>query len=192
MSVFTNSASRSKDEAGDYTTAVLGLVGGVPPLEILSMTASRLREATRGLSKSQLARREAPDKWSINHVLRHLADSEIVWGWRMRMALAHDRPPITGYDQDAWAERLDYGKRKLSPALEGFRRTRAENYELLKDLPEAVFARTGQHTKRGTITLLELLRIFAEHAEKHVQQIQSARAAYKEFKAAQAVPSAPA
>ena len=149
MSVFTNSASRSKDEAGDYTTAVLGLVGGVPPLEILSMTASRLREATRGLSKSQLARREAPDKWSINHVLRHLADSEIVWGWRMRMALAHDRPPITGYDQDAWADKLGYGDADAEESVREFDVLRAGNLRLLRNATSDDMKRVGVHAERG-------------------------------------------
>jgi hypothetical protein len=32
---------------------------------------------------------------------------------------------------------LDYSKRKASPVIETFRRIRGENYDLLKDLPEA-------------------------------------------------------
>ena len=161
-------------------------------LERFRRGAELVAVATTGAAGPVLDFQPAPGKWGVRTIVCHLADTETVLAMRLRQIIAEDNPLLPVIDQDAWAERLDYSKRKLSPALEGFRRTRAENYELLKDLPEAVFARTGQHTKRGTITLLELLRIFAEHAEKHVQQIQSARAAYKEFKAAQAVPSAPA
>jgi hypothetical protein len=110
---------------------------------------------------------------------------------RLRQVIAEENPVLPAIEQDAWAERLDYQHKKLSQALDTFRRARAENYELLKDLPEETFARTGQHSKRGTITLRDLLRIFAEHPEKHVQQIHAARAAFKEFKASQAA-SAPA
>ena len=109
---------------------------------------------------------------------------------RLRQVIAEDNPLLPAIQQNAWAERLDYNTRKLSHALDTFRRTRAENYELLRDLPEEIFARTGRHSERGTITLLDLLRIFAEHPEKHVQQIHAARAAFKEFKAAHA-PAAP-
>ena len=109
MSVFTNPASSSKEQGKEYTAAVVGLVGDEEPLTILTTTETQLREAIRGLSKDQLAQPEAPGKWSINHVLRHLADSEIVWGWRLRMVLAHDRPAITGYDQDAWVAAQHYG-----------------------------------------------------------------------------------
>jgi len=161
-------------------------------LERFRRGAELVAVATTGAAGPVLDFQPAPGKWGVRTIVCHLADTETVLAMRLRQIIAENNPLLPVIDQDAWAERLDYSKRKLSPALEGFRRTRAENYELLKDLPEAVFARTGQHTKRGTITLLELLRIFAEHAEKHVQQIQSARAAYKEFKAAQAVPSAPA
>ncbi len=159
-------------------------------LERFRRGAELVAVATTGAAGPVLDFQPAPGKWGVRTIVCHLADTETVLAMRLRQVIAQDNPLLPVIDQDAWAERLDYSKRKLSPALEGFRRTRAENYELLKDLPEAVFARTGQHSKRGTITLLELLRIFAEHAEKHVQQIQSARAAFKEFKAAQPAPTA--
>jgi hypothetical protein len=60
---------------------------------------------------------------------------------------------------------------------------RGENYELLKDQPEDVFSRTGNHTKRGPMTILDMLRLHTEHVEKHVQHIQAVRAAYKAHRA---------
>ena len=94
---------------------------------------------------------------------------------------------MSGWDQDAWASKLDYEKRKISQALELFRVLRAANYELLKDLPGETYHRTGTHTTIGELSLLQLLRMEAEHVENHVRQLQSARAAYKEHKAKTAV-----
>jgi DinB superfamily len=148
-------------------------------LERFRRGAELVAVATTGAAGPVLDFRPAEGKWGVRTIVCHLADTEIVLTMRLRQILAEENPLMPAIDQDAWADRLDYGKRKLSPALETFRRTRAENYELLRDLPEEAFARTGQHTKRGTMTLLDLLRIFAEHAEKHVQQIQAARAAFK-------------
>jgi hypothetical protein len=135
--------------------------------------------------------RPGENRWGVRTIVCHLADTELALSMRLRQVIAEENPVLPAIDQDLWAERLDYQRRKLSQALESFRRLRAENYELLKDLPEATFARTGQHSKRGAVTLLDLLRIFAEHAEKHVQQIHAARASYKEFKASQPVAAAP-
>jgi uncharacterized damage-inducible protein DinB len=175
MSVFTNSASRSKDEAQAYTAAVLGLVGGEKPLDILAGAEARLREAVRGLSKAQLAKRETPDKWSINHVLRHLADSEIVWGWRMRMALAHDRPPITGYDQDAWADKLGYGEADAEESIGEFAVLRAGNLRLLSRATPEDLKRVGVHSERGEESVAHMMKLYAGHDLLHLNQIRRIR-----------------
>ena len=101
---------------------------------------------------------------------------------RFRQVIAEDHPTLIGFDEAAWVRHLDYGKRKISQALETFRRIRGENYELLKSLPETTFSRTGNHSARGPVTLLEMLRGYAEHAENHVKQIMAARQAYKQSK----------
>src|SRR5262249_15860808 len=95
-----------------------------------------------------------------------------------------------GFNGEAWAEHLDYRKRKLSQSLETFRRLRADNYELLKELPESAFARTGNHTEAGLLTLQDLVKGNTEHVEEHVQQIKRTRAAYREHRAQQAAPTA--
>jgi hypothetical protein len=175
MSVFTNSASRSKGEAGAYTAAVLGLVGQQQPLDILTTTEHRLRQVIDGLSEAQLAQREAPAKWSINHVLRHLADSEIVWGWRMRMALTHDRPPITGYDQDAWADKLGYGKADAQESIREFGVLRAGNLRLLRNATPDDMKRVGVHAERGEESVAHMMKLYAGHDILHLNQLDRIR-----------------
>ena len=172
MSIFTNSASRSREEAGDYTAAVIGLVGDRAPLDILGATEARLRDLTRGLSKDQLRKPEAPGKWSINHVLRHLADSEIVWGWRMRMALAHDRPPITGYDQDAWADKLGYGESDAGESIREFAAIRAGNLRLLRSATPDDMKRVGVHAERGEESVAHMMKMYAGHDLLHLNQVE--------------------
>jgi hypothetical protein len=138
--------------------------------------------AITGAAGAELDFVPAPDKWSIRQILCHLADSEMVCADRFRRVIAEDNPTIVGYDEKAWARNLDYSRRKISQALDTFRRTRAENYALLKELPEATFTRTGTHTERGPVSLLQLLRMDAEHAENHARQLQALRMEYKAFK----------
>src|SRR5688500_7689351 len=120
MSIFTNPAASSAAEAKEYVSAILGLLGDRTPLDVLRATEAELRRRIKDVPPALLLKREAPGKWAVNHVLQHLADSDLVWGWRLRMVLAHDRPQITGYDQDAWADRLRYEEADADEALEMF------------------------------------------------------------------------
>jgi len=122
----------------------------------------------------------SPEKWSIRQILAHLADSEIVCSDRFRRVIAENNPTLVAYDQDAWTARLGHRRRKTKDSLDLFRRLRAENYELMKDLPEAAFARTGNHTERGTVTLQDLIVDDTEHHEKHAQQLQELRRQYRQ------------
>ena len=145
-----------------------------------------LAVATTGAAGSELDFKPE-GKWSVRQIVCHLADSEAVGTMRYRQLAAEEHPVMPGWDQDAWAARLDYEKRKISQALELFRVLRSANYELMKDLSPEIYARTGTHTTRGELSLLQLLRMDAEHVENHVRQLQATRAAYKEHKAKSAV-----
>ena len=145
-----------------------------------------LAVATTGAAGAELDFKPAPEKWCVRQIVCHLADSEAVNVMRLRQILAEDHPTLQSFNGEAWAERLDYGRRKLSPVIETFRRLRTENHELLKDLPEEAFARAGTHTEAGPLTLRALIKGSAEHVEEHVKQIQGVRAAYKQHRAKQA------
>jgi DinB superfamily len=124
----------------------------------------------------------APGQWSIRQIVAHLADAELVGAHRMRAVIAEENPTLTGFDQNAWTRNLDYVHRKPKQSLESFRRQRAENYDLLKNLPETAFARTGNHTEMGNVTLLQLVDGYAAHAENHARQMQQIREEYKKAK----------
>jgi hypothetical protein len=124
----------------------------------------------------------APGKWSIRQIVAHLADGELVGAHRMRQVIAEDNPTLIAFDQDAWTRNLDYARRKPKQSLETFRRIRAENYDLLKELPASAFERTGNHSENGTMTLLRLLEGYAQHAESHARQMVEIREEYKKVK----------
>ncbi|MCC6369168.1 MAG: DinB family protein [Bryobacterales bacterium] len=142
-----------------------------------------LAVVTTGAAGAELDWAPEPGKWSVRQIVCHLSDSEIVGADRLRRVIAEDNPTLIAFDQEAWATKLDYHKRKFSHAIDTFRRMRAENYELLKDLPEETYQRKGTHNERGEESLLDLLRGYAEHAEAHARQIQTLRQQYKQMKA---------
>jgi|SRR5215469_12643578 len=124
----------------------------------------------------------APGKWSIRQIIAHLADTELVFASRFRQIIAEDTPPLLAFKQDQWATNLDYARRKPKQSLETLRRLRAENYELLKELPGESFGRAGNHSTDGLLTVHQLLERLTNHVEKHAQQMQAIRDEYKRAK----------
>lgn len=148
-------------------------------LERFRRGAELVAVAITGAAGPELDFRAAPDKWSVRQIVAHLADAEAANVVRLRQVISEENPTLVPFDQNAWAERTNYDKRKPSQALDTMRQLRADNYQLLKDLPVETYSRTGHHSRRGTMSLLELLRLFAEHAENHATQIREVRGAYK-------------
>lgn len=177
MSVFTNPSTGAAEHAAAYVRAVLGLLGDRDPFQVLSGTPSALTRAIDGLTPPQLREPEHPGKWSVGQVLQHLADSEVVWAWRMRLILAEDRPQVTGYDQDLWAERLGYADAAPSDALEQFSVLRRANLRILQRASPADLQRVGVHVERGEESLEHLVRLYAGHDLLHVRQIERVRGA---------------
>ncbi len=176
MSVFTNSASSSPAEIASYVSAVLGLVEGLEPRTVLRDTPSALTRALDALGPTAVRVPEAPGKWSVNEVVQHLADSELVFGWRIRLVLAHDRPTITGYDQDRWAERLRYADEDPRDAIERFTVLRRANLRLVERASEDDLRRVGLHAERGEESLAHIIRLYAGHDLLHLRQIERIRA----------------
>jgi len=135
-----------------------------------------------GVFGEEIDFKPAPDKWSIRQIARHLVDSELVGTYRFRSVIAEDNPPLQWYDEGAWASKLDYALRKPAQSLDHFRRLRADNHELLKSIAPDVFQRIGTHSQRGEMTLLQLVEMYADHAESHAHQLQNVRELYKQTK----------
>ena len=177
MSVFTNPATGAAEHAAAYVTAILELLGDREPTAVLQETPAALTRAIDGLSARAVRQPERPGKWSIVQILQHLADAEVVWAWRMRLILAQDRPPLTGYDQDLWAERLHYEEADPSDALGLFAVLRRANLRLFARASPAELQRVGLHGERGEESVERLSRLYAGHDLLHLNQIKRVRSA---------------
>jgi hypothetical protein len=165
-------ASHPRDAVAAYVATLFAALGDRDPQEVLRATPAELRQAVAGLSPDQLSRLEAPGKWSIRQVVLHLADSELVGGFRYRMVLAHDRPTLPGYDQDLWADRLRYQEADLEAALDDFATLRRSNLRLLAGLSDTDRARAMQHEERGEESIARMMTQYAGHDRVHLNQIE--------------------
>jgi len=138
---------------------------------------AELELSLAGFSREQLTAKPIPGKWSACEIVQHLADSEMRAAIRLRQLLTEDRATIQGYDQDAYAERLNYNGRDIAPALDAFRGARASTVQLLAHMTDKDWAREGTHPEHPRYTADTWLQIYAAHAHNHAAQIRRLREA---------------
>jgi hypothetical protein len=109
-------------------------------------------------------------KWSAAEIVAHLADCELVFGFRLRQTLAEDAPMIQPFDQDKWARA--YAGVPAKQALEVFTAMRGWNLRLIGlALPDSG-DRPVTHPERGTMTFLTIVETIAGHDLNHLGQLK--------------------
>ncbi|HEY3350450.1 MAG TPA: DinB family protein [Thermoanaerobaculia bacterium] len=155
-----------------YTQRILGNLEGRKPLDILTATPRQIARLVKGVPKKKLSRRPAPHTWAVAEILAHLADAELVVGFRIRLVLGASGTSIPAYDQDSWAAFSDYGRHDPSLSLEAFRVSRERTVRLLKSLPRKSWDLYGMHSERGKETVTRMVEMLAGHDVNHLKQIR--------------------
>lgn len=155
-----------------YIQRLLGYVGKQKPLSVLKSTPARVERLLRGVPAQKIRRRPAPGKWSVREIVLHLADSELVYGYRLRTILAQNRARIIAFDQNDWAASGRYALRDLRAALDMLRTLRKANLELLRAIPRRQWNYYGVHQERGKESVAHMARLYAGHDMNHLLQIR--------------------
>ena len=154
-----------------YTARILGYINGRNPMEILAASPRQIARLVKGVSRKKLSQRPASDKWSVTEILAHLADSELVYGFRIRIILQASGTPIQGTDQDAWAKFSDYAKHDPAISLASVRINRERLVLLLESLPRESWDSYGVHSERGNESVTRVAEMLAGHDINHMIQI---------------------
>lgn len=123
--------------------------------------------------------RPEPEEWSVLECLGHALDAEMVSSSRYRWIIAHDEPPLIGYDQDLWVRRLRHGDEEPHDLLELFGALRRANISLWARTTAEERARVGVHAERGRESLELVFRLIAGHDRFHLAQGRRALDAVK-------------
>jgi uncharacterized damage-inducible protein DinB len=160
------------ETAQQYTQRILANAQGLDPIKTQGSTNKKLARLIKGVPTARLRKRPAADKWSVAEILAHLADVEIVVGWRMRSILGSPGTPVQAYDQDAWVIAGHYAKRDFRKSLELHRAVREANLALLKSLSPEQWKHYGEHAERGRESIEHMVRMVAGHDVNHIHQIE--------------------
>ena len=163
----------------EYIKRIETQLGGQDPMKVQTATPKKIERLIKGVPASKLRKPPAPGKWSVGEILAHLADCEIVTGWRVRQILGAPGTPIQPFDQDAWAAAGHYAKRDPRKSFELFAALRGGNLALLKSLSPEQWKQHGMHAERGVETVERILQMMAGHDINHTKQIEKIVSAKK-------------
>ncbi len=142
---------------------------GRPLEEILAATPAKVAEYLQAIGADE-HKKPAPGKWSAAEIVCHLADCEIVFGFRMRQTLAENGPTIQPFDQDHWAK--VYPGVPATLALESFSALRQWNLRVIRDALPGAAGRKMTHPERGTMTFQTIVETMAGHDLNHLAQLR--------------------
>lgn len=148
-------------------------------IEAYGQAHATLVEGLTAFPRAMWSYKPAPDRWSIHEILVHIADSEANSYVRCRRFIAEPGSTVMGYDEMRWAVALDYHAQSTAEALELFKWLRYLSYQLIKTLPETVWANTVHHTQSGVMTMEDWLDIYTRHIPDHLAQMQSVYTAWE-------------
>jgi uncharacterized damage-inducible protein DinB len=145
-------------------------------IERYATEAANLRSSIAGLSRDQLNAHPVSGTWSIQQIVIHVMDSDLIAADRMKRVAAEDHPTLIGYNETAFANTLFYDQLDPQLACDIFEKNRQLTSEILRRLPASSFDRTGNHNEYGEVTLAKLLKTYVDHLEHHLKFIRQKRA----------------
>lgn len=133
----------------------------------------KLAAAVSGLSDKILRYKPAPNKWCIQEIVGHLADAEIILGYRMRQMIADKKPVIAPVDQDEWARNLGYMEAVPAELVAQYGLNRHHNLRVLRRLKPEDLGRSAYHPEQqGNVDLEDMVQRLARHDANHLEQIE--------------------
>lgn len=120
----------------------------------------------RAVPAEKAGHRYAPDKWTVAQLIRHMADSERVFGYRALVFARGDAAELPGFDENAYAEAEPVDTLSLTQVLDDLAAVRRSTVTLLSGFDAAAWGRTGV-ANATPISVRALAWVIAGHELHH-------------------------
>jgi hypothetical protein len=97
---------------------------------------------------------------------------------RIKMVIAQPGSALPFYDQDIWTAKLGHqnaSHEAVDDALQLFETLRSILMRIFQSANQDDWQKTGVHYAFGIVTLRQLLELYADHSERHIEQILAMR-----------------
>lgn len=145
-------------------------LAGQDAVEVISKTPEELRTLIEQIG-SRVDEPIAPGKWSPRQIICHLADTNMVFSYRMRQCLAEEHHTVQPFEQDDWVKQ--YANYDADSALALLASLRSWNVAFLKSVSKEQYSKIATHPVLGDLTFRDLVEFIAGHEINHLQQLRA-------------------
>ena len=145
-------------------------LGTHDPLAVLPASPGAVRALVAQHGPSAYAVASGPGKWTVAQILVHLAQVDMAYGLRARMAITTPGYQVQPFDQDRWMNiEPDMPGEEALATWEAFRRF---NVAFFRGLNDAQWDTPFEHPERGSMTVRIIADLMAGHDLHHLEQLR--------------------
>jgi hypothetical protein len=108
-------------------------------------------------------------------VVHHLADAQLNWYIRPKLAVTEDVPMTKTYAEQLWSELADARTGPIEPSLKIFEGVTERWIIFSNSLKPSDWSRSFQNSEWGTLCVEDVLRAMAWHTRHHTAHITEMR-----------------
>jgi hypothetical protein len=130
----------------------------------------------QNLDEAQLNTPYRPGGWNVIQVVHHVADSHINAYVRLKLALTEDKPTISPYNEQLWAELPDVNQVPLNVSITLLHALHRRWTVLLDNLEEKDWSREYYHPgNKEYMPIWQMTNQYNWHGTHHAEQILALR-----------------
>lgn len=144
-------------------------------IEQYEAQSAQLRAVITGLTRADLLAFPIPGTWSIQQIVIHMSDSDVIGVDRMKRIIAEEKPLLIGYNETSFSKALFYDDQSIDNAITLLELSRSQLAIILRKMPDTAWDRIGIHNEIGKVSLGEMLEKYIRHFDHHLGFIAKKR-----------------
>lgn len=153
-------------EYGAFYKNYIDLVPELDGVTALENSKSLFLNTIRKFPESKSRYKYAPEKWTVNDLIQHVIDAELVFQYRALRIARNDKTPLSGFEQDDYVGQAQADFKSLSELAESFDLLRSTTVNLFRGFSPSTHENLGE-ASGFSISVRAICFIMSGHCIHH-------------------------
>jgi len=144
------------------------------------LTAIKIRQSVEGLSEELLSWKPHANAWSIQEIVGHLVDSNIINSYRIRKIISEPVTQIVTFAHEDWVSQQQFNSVTIDELFTVYDALTSYNALLLQKLTEEQWQQFGLKQEEQISVAHIIDKFICNHVEKHLKQIERNKSEYNQ------------